>query len=367
MPSTAGNEAVNITSLRVLNLRCFEDAQFCPGPGLNWLVGGNGAGKTSLLESAFMLSHGRSFRTGGRASLCRQGGDEFLVYAEVARAGQSDHRLGLGRREERWQARVDGVDLTSLAPLFELCPVVCFGPESGSLMLGPAEERRRFLDWCVFHVEHTSLALWRRWRRAVRQRNALLRSDAQDSEFEPWEHDLADLAHQIDAMRRGCLVGLEPYFAEEADRLVPELGKVCVEYRPGWDTATELLHQFATLRAREREQGFTQRGVHRADWFLRFEGIARRDHLSRGQAKAIALVCVLAQTRWLRDRIGEFPLLCLDDLNSELDAEHVAKVLEWVGGVPIQAWLTSTSVPAPTNADPGVRVFHVKHAGITSA
>ena len=70
---------------------------------------------------------------------------------------------------------LDGADLPNLAPLFEACPVVYFGPESQALIQGPAEERRGFLDWSGFHVEHASLGLWKAWRRALRQRNALLR------------------------------------------------------------------------------------------------------------------------------------------------------------------------------------------------
>jgi DNA replication and repair protein RecF len=354
---------VNIELLRISNLRCFENASFEPGPAINWLVGANGAGKTSLLESAHILSHGRSFRAGSRSAPCRQGASEYLIYARISRKGHSG-QLGLRRREDRWEARLDGVDLSSLVPLFEACPVICFGPENPSLMLGPAEERRSFLDWSVFHVEHTSPEIWRKWRRALRQRNTLLRNGAKDSLFEPWEHDLAGLAGSIHRMRGDCLASLEPYLIEETAWLVPELGCTRINYRSGWDESTGLAEQFASLRSRDRERGFTQRGAHRADWTLEFENVSRREHLSRGQAKAIALACVLAQTRWLRDRIGEYPLLCLDDVESELDAAHAAKVIAWLQDKPLQAWLTSTVVPEPSRLGTGSRMFHVEYRGL---
>lgn len=359
--------AVNIELLRVSNLRCFESAGFEPGRAINWLVGANGAGKTTLLEAAHILSHGRSFRPGSRSAPCRQGATEYLIYAKISRKGRSGHRLGLTRREDRWEARLDSVDLPTLVPLFEACPVVCFGPETPSLILGPADERRSFLDWSVFHVEHTSSEIWRMWRRALRQRNALLRMGAEDSAFEPWEYDLAGLAGKIHRMRGECLASLEPYLAEEAAWLVPELGHTRVEYRSGWDESMGLAEQLASLRGRDRERGFTQRGAHRADWTLEFECVARRDHLSRGQAKAVALACVLAQTRWLKDRIGEYPLLCLDDMKSELDAEHAAKVVAWLEDKPLQAWLTSTALPEPPYLLPGSSVFHVEHQGLVPA
>lgn len=357
---------MRIERLRVTNLRCFERVDFEPGPGINWLLGPNGAGKTTLLEAAFLLSHGRSFRGGGRSAPCRHGANEYLLYAEVVRGDARRTRLGLTRTADRWQARCDGVDLATLGPLFEACPVVCFGPDSQSLVLGPAEERRSFLDWSVFHVEHASLGAWRDWRRGLRQRNALLRSGAPDAHFEPWEHDLARLAVHIDVLRRDCLASLEPYLLEEAASLVPELGIPRLDYRPGWDTETGLAVQLAANRDRDRERNFTRHGAHRADWSLVFEHVAQREHLSRGQAKAIALVCMLAQTRWLRDRIGEYPLLCLDDMESELDAVHASRVAAWLADTPLQSWLTTTKPPG-LGSTRGARVFHVEHAGLTPA
>lgn len=358
---------MRIDLLRAESLRCFESFALAPGPGLNWLVGPNGVGKTSILEAAYILSRGHSFRVGGRSAPRRHGTHRYLIHATLTRAQRGVISLGLVREGDRWQARQNGEDLGSLAPLFEACPVVYFGPESALLAAGPADGRRGFLDWSVFHVEHASLDLWRRWRRAVRQRNALLRSDAPVAGFEPWEHEMVRVAEAIDALRRDCLSTLEPYLGEEASWLVPELGVVTLEYRPGWDPDVGLLQQLVEQRARDRERGFTQSGAHRADWSLRFERIAQREHLSRGQAKSAALVYLLAQTRWLRDRIGEFPLLCLDDLESELDAEHAARVIEWLHGKALQAWLTATHAPDPAPTQPGTRMFHVEHGEVVPA
>lgn len=308
-----------------------------------------------------MLSHGRSFRAGGRAAPKRQGTNSYLVYAEIRSSRKAKTRLGLTRLEDRWSGRLDGEDLPNLAPLFEACPVVYFGPESQTLILGPAEERRSFLDWSVFHVEHSSLTLWKAWRRALRQRNALLRQNAAADDFAPWEHDLGRVALEINTLRANCLERLEPYVAQEAALLVPELGNIRIDYRPGWDVERGLAWQLSETRERDREAGFTRLGAHRADWGVAFGGVARREHLSRGQAKAAALVCTLALARWLKDSIGEYPLLCLDDLDSELDAPHVERVLRWLREIPIQSWLTTTLRPSRSNSD--AKLFHVKHSG----
>lgn len=354
---------MNIDLLRATNLRCFEQVEFVPGPSLNWLIGPNGAGKTTLLEAAYLLSHGRSFRAGGRGAPRRQGAAGFVIHVEIARAGKPKSRLGLARVDDHWLARRDGEDLPNLVPLFEACPVVYFGPESQGFVLGPAEERRGFLDWAVFHMEHASLEVWRTWRRALRQRNALLRQGASDAEFEPWEHDLGRLALQIHEARERCLASLQPFLLAESALLVPELGAPSVDYRPGWNLDNGLAAQLAAERPRDRERGFTRYGAHRADWSPGYAGIAQREHLSRGQAKATALVCTLALTLWLKDQIGEYPLLCLDDLTAELDARHAELVLGWLQGKAIQSWLTRTD--DRVDGRDGVRMFHVEQGGCT--
>lgn len=163
-------------------------------------------------------------------------------------------------------------------------------------------------------------------------------------------------------MRTRCLAELGPYLAQEAAVLVPELGNVRIDYRAGWDTQHGLARQLAETRNRDREMGFTRFGAHRADWMIVFEQMAKREHLSRGQAKAAALVCTLALTRWLKDNVGEYPLLCLDDLESELDAPHAALVIQWLHETAVQSWLTSTRVPESGRVNANTRLFHVKHA-----
>jgi DNA replication and repair protein RecF len=96
---------------------------------------------------------------------------------------------------------------------------------------------------------------------------------------------------------------------------------------------------------------------------LKFDGVPQREHFSRGQTKAVALVCVLALTKWLKDNLGEYPLLCLDDLESELDATHTALIIEWLSEKSIQSWLTKTCIPELSRQTGDIRMFHVKRSG----
>src|SRR5579859_3106691 len=178
---------MRLDSLRISGLRCLGDVSLSLEPGVTVFSGANGAGKTSILEAAFLLSHARSFRSGAKDALLQRGAGAFSVFVELRHDDGRSRRLGLGRQGVRWDARIDG-EAASLSELVGECAVVCFEPGSHALIAGGAEERRRYLDWGVFHVEHEFISAWRRYQRALKQRNTLLRaaSTVPESLFLPW-------------------------------------------------------------------------------------------------------------------------------------------------------------------------------------
>ncbi len=353
--------------LRVEHLRCLEAVEVQPGPGFNFFVGPNGAGKTSLLEAACLLSRARSFRGGSREALVQRGTRQLHVYGEVCHGGQR-HRLGLGREGGRWTARVDGEGVDRLGELVRCCAVVCFEPGSHDLIAGAAEERRRFLDWGVFHVEHAFLGAWQRYRRALKQRNALLRAPETptDRMLAPWEQEMDQCAQSIATARRGYLQALETELAELCRTLLPELGAFSLEYRPGWEASMSLAEALHRHRERDRQRGHTTQGVHRADWRPAFEHAPHREHFSRGQEKLCALACILAQAGTFASQRGEWPVVCLDDLASELDAAHLDAVIAWLRQVDAQLLMTGTFVPDAVPREP-TRLFHVEQGRVSRA
>lgn len=148
---------MRLATLRVRGLRCLTDSAIELDPAINVFVGANGAGKTSVLEAAFLLSHARSFRSGAKDALLQRGANELSVFAELNHSDGRSNRVGLGRTGARWEARLDG-EQVAIGQLVQACAVVCFEPGSHALIAGAADERRRFMDWGVFHVEHDFLS-----------------------------------------------------------------------------------------------------------------------------------------------------------------------------------------------------------------
>lgn len=354
---------MQVTRLRLDGLRILQGLELEPGPGWNSLIGPNGSGKTSILEGLFLLGHGRSFRKGGVDALIRRGEEGFSAFAEVQSGGKMQ-RVGLSRCRREWQARVDGEPVNRLGELFSRVPVLCFEPDSHDLISGPGDERRRFLDWGLFHVEPDFLLSWRRYQRALRQRNALLKHPGRHGELSLWDAEFSLCGVRLDALRQGYVESLGPELEMLASELVPELGQPRLRYLSGWrsderslDAALEASHD------RDRLQGNTSVGPHRADLVLSYSELGTREHFSRGQEKLSALCLRLAQARLHVLRTNDWPLLLLDDLGSELDASHLQRALELIHRMPVQRWLTGTEpIRLPDQSD--ATVFHVEQGGV---
>jgi DNA replication and repair protein RecF len=352
---------MRLTRLDIAHLRILEQARFEPAPGLNLITGGNGAGKTSLIEAVHLLGYGRSFRGRVRDGLIRSGQPHLEIYAEWEDGAGRRRRAGLRHTGGSWEARLDGAPAPSLTELCAEIAVVTFEPGSHELIGGGAENRRRFLDWALFHVEPDFLPQWRRYARALKQRNALLKRQPLASALEPWDRELAEAGEQLTRLRDAYLHRLEPVLAATAGEFLPELGAAGLRFLPGWRREDHrLLDALLLSRERDLASGYTAVGPHRADWRVDYLGLPGREALSRGQEKLTALACVLAQARAFAEDRGEWPVVCLDDLASELDRSHQAQALQAVLASGAQVLLTATDAEAlPAGVAPERR-FHVE-------
>jgi len=355
---------MRVDRLSLSDLRCIESLGLVPGPGLNAILGPNGSGKTSVLEAMFVLSRGHSFRRRAREALIRRGCEGFTIQAAVSGVAGRMHRIGLRRTREGWEGRLDEGDLKRLGDLFSTFAACAFTPNSHELLEGGAEERRAFWDWGVFHVEPAFLEAWRRYVRALRQRNALLRDGAPDALFEPFEATMATNGERLAAQRSEYLERLSSRLAARAEQLLPELGVCSLRGTAGYrsDPAGGLAQVLAERRAVDRVRGTTTQGPHRADWAVAFDGERETGLLSRGQQKSTALALVLAQADVFAHSKGHWPVLLLDDLASELDETHQDHLLASLEGGGLQVMLTGTGWTGPLAARRGrMNVFHVEH------
>src|ERR1700691_1579344 len=164
-----------LAELALENLRCIQRAELVLAPDINLIRGPNASGKTSLLEGIYLLGRGRSFRTRNSERLIRHGEDMLQTMGRTL--GTVSERIHLKvARDKATAAEIGNVPVGSLAQLAQVFPVQVIEPGIHKLIEEGSPRRRRWLDWAVFHVEPNFIGSWQRYARALRQRNAALRT-----------------------------------------------------------------------------------------------------------------------------------------------------------------------------------------------
>ncbi len=350
---------MTLAQLTVTNLRCIEHAELEVPSGLALIWGGNGSGKTSLLEAIFLLGRGRSFRTRNTERLIRRGQDHLRVVGRVQALSGASTVLGLELAGQGVTARVGGRAAGSLAELSQVFPVQAIEPGIHRLVEEGGYSRRRWMDWAAFHVEPQFVDTWVRYTRALKQRNAALKSDPARASV--WDGELARLGEIIAESRDRFVKHLEPYWREA----VAALSGLPVElhYLRGWGQEHTLQEALLAARARDEARHLTHPGPHRADVAMRLFGRPAREVLSRGQQKLVAVAMVLAQLRFLQATTGATPTLLLDDPAAELDGEHLERFIAQVSQLKSQLVVTSLHAESPLFGSPA-RSFHVEHGRV---
>lgn len=346
-------------------LRVFAEADFVPGAGVSWLLGANGAGKTSVMEAAYLLGHGRSFRSAQLEALLAEGMEALWVSAGLVDEAGSASQLGVRRSASgEWELRVEGRPVQRLTDVARRFPVLCFEPGSHQWVTGPSERRRRLLDWGAFHVEHAASELWSEYQRALRQRNAALRMGDADS-AKAWEPLLDVFGQQITEHRAAFHAAWRGAAQTLLQRWNSGLDGLEFQFRRGWgEHHASLAEALALQRERDLGLGYTYAGPHRCDLSIRWRGSEAKERLSRGQAKLVVLALLIAQAQCYRQRHASSPLLLLDDLCSELDAASAGAVLSLLREQEYQAWVSGVERPSWAAASTDA-LFHVEQGSIT--
>jgi DNA replication and repair protein RecF len=363
-----------LTRIDIGHIRCFDRVSLTGLGKTTCFIGNNGAGKTSLLEAIHLLTVAKSFRTADSRSLITNHQPLCQVFGQIQQGEHRSHRIGVQRdRSNKASIRVDGEALDRIVSLVSLQPVCVISDETLDLIDGSPQLRRQFVDWGVFHVEHSYAHTWAEFQRIVRQRNALLRSGGTlaRGQIAHWDKQLAGAGVVVDEARRRYCEQFAQSFADILETLLQSRLVIRLDYRAGWPK--EYANYADALAAgieSDLAQGFTGYGPHRADVRIAVEGLGKAAAvLSRGQKKITALALRLAQIRQL-DQLHHDRgcILLVDDLAAELDEEHQRRVIRLVEGVDsLQAFYTYLDADWARRLhghQPGLSMFHVEHGKV---
>jgi DNA replication and repair protein RecF len=338
--------------LQVTDFRCLQSVDLPLDPEFTLISGANASGKTSLLEAIYMLGRGRSFRTRRLEHVIRRGTEQFRVVGEVD-AGASRIPLGVEGSREGVRARVAAAPAKSLAELALALPVQIIDPEVHKLIEDGPYRRRRFLDWGVFHVEPGFIEAWQRYQQILRQRNSALKTRQPRAAVAAWDKELIRHAEALTEARTRYVDRLMgPAGALGHSLLGKELG---LRYRPGWAKEQPLAEALAQSWPQDQERGSTQVGPHRAELVVQVDGLAAKDHISRGQQKLLAAALLIAQVKLFPADAPVRPTLLLDDPAAELDQAHLGALIAAISGGMNQLVVTTLQAEFAAFGTPGRR------------
>ncbi|MEZ5568422.1 MAG: DNA replication/repair protein RecF [Halioglobus sp.] len=355
---------------RVRNLRNVE----LPGlQQVNVFFGHNGSGKTSVLEAVHLLGMARSFRGQGFRSVISHGEDACVVFG-VTRLPAIGTTITLGVQRSRSgeaQIRVAGKPVRTVAELAAQLPLQVINADSFGLLVGPPASRRQYLDWGVFHVEHTFFAQWQRFQRCIKQRNMLLRhGKLSEQEFEVWTQELVIAATAVNDHRKAYFDRLVPRFMDVMARLAPSIQGLELRFRQGWDSKSSYRDALEQSKAVDLDQGYTHAGPQRADIRVTVGGHSAGETLSRGQQKLVVCGLKLAQGQLMSELgVGTCTYL-IDDLPSELDRVHSQQVCALLASMEAQVFVTCVEQDEIRSVWPeseALAMFHVEHGVIQPA
>ncbi len=313
------------------------------GEGRHLLLGGNGAGKTSLLEAIYVLATTRSFRAAQLAACCRHGESAFHLEGEV-------------RDDRRWRLAVAWDDASGLRRAVDgspgalvdhlaVLPVVSWTAADGELLTGPPAARRRLMDRGVVASRPSHLELLGRHRQALRQKRELLARGARD--LEPWNEVLAGTAAAVIRLRQEYVRRLGAALDEVLACCGFGFPAIAVHYRPspreGPEGPEAILRSLARARGEERRRRLPLVGPHRDELELRWAGRGVRQVASAGERKALGLALLAAHGRVL-EAAGRNPVYLLDDADSELSPTTVARA--WRAFAEVRQLVVTSNRPA---------------------
>ena len=337
---------MKIVRLRLRNFRSYSDCLFTPCDGVTALVGDNGQGKTNILEAVYLTCTGRSHRTRQDRDLVRWGADAADIQIDTLRRDGS-HNVeillpNLGKRK----LKVAGQEVSRSGELLGHVTGVLFSPEDlRTVKDGPAE-RRRFVDMALSQLQPAYYYAMQRYNRALKQRNELLKTALSRpgvlSTLDAWDEQLAEVGADLIRRRREYISKLSCVAGETHFDIANDRERLEIQYSPNVnaESASELMDALFAARDTDARRLTTTVGPHRDDVALMVDGRDVRAFGSQGQQRTAALSMRLAELNVMREALGEWPVLMLDDVMSELDPSRRRRLLSHIQG--IQTLVTCT-------------------------
>ena len=346
------------TSLRLIQIRNFEDRTVCPSSELTFLTGPNGCGKTNLVEALSYASTGKSFRTANDGEMIHLGKEEGTMLVDFT-VHQSSQTIKI--KLTRNQGKKIYINDTPIRrkELMGLFRTVLFTPDEMQLIKGAPQLRRRFLDMEISQVSPRYYEEFLRFSRAVQQRNAAMKEaqfSGKKADLDLWDMQISSSASYMVKKRVETVERMNRKASEREEMLTGKKEKLEIRYKQQGSGRIRCdMEWFMEELSKRREEDsrfcHTSIGPHRDDLLFLMNDMDISAYGSQGQQRTAILSMKLSEMEFVKEETGEYPVLLLDDIGSELDGERRKALFQFIGSRHIQTLVTGTDIPAEVEGE----------------
>lgn len=353
---------MHITNIKLTNFRNYNKQEILLNPNLNIFYGDNAQGKTNIIESIFLCSIGKSFRTIKDKELIKFNenfSSIFLEYKKSDREGSIKVEIN-----DKKNIFVNGIKIKKLSELLGNINIVIFTPDDIQILKEGPQKRRRFLDVMISQLRPNYLHCLNLYNKTLEQRNNYLKQikleNKPEEMLEIWDEKLAEYGEKIFIYRNEFMEKIKQKINIIHKNITSENEDLKIEYESNCSSKEKYLNLLKERRKLDIIKGFTTKGVHRDDFMIYINNELVNIYGSQGQNRTAVLSLKIAEMQVIYDEIGEYPILLLDDFMSELDEKRRKNFLEYIENT--QVIITCTDKIENLNRE--YKLFQVKRGEI---
>ena len=325
-----------LSSINLRNIRKHTDSRIDFTDNLNYIIGGNGVGKTSVLEAIYYLSTTKSCLTSSDVEVVKLGENEFNIEGSIQGLTSDIVRVRYSKLENKKTYTLNTKKISKFSDVIGKFPVVLLSPADHTITQGYPSDRRRFVDSVISQASHTYLNLVMEYNRILKQRSFLLlrlreRETGKDTELAAWNDKLVNVGMEIIKHRDQFVKEFVVYIGESYEKIlnnkeIPGIEYYFLEGSSMDDLESSFIEQLNTKAEDEIRRGLNLVGPHKDDFIFKINGINLRSYGSQGQHKTFQTVLRFAEYFYLKDKKENTPLFLLDDVFGELDSERARAI-----------------------------------------
>ena len=319
-----------INNIKLNNFRNYINKEINLFKNINIFYGKNAQGKTNIIESIFLCSMGKSFRTNKDKELIKFNEEKALVEINFQKKDRDGKiKIEIGNKK---QIYLNGIKLKKLSDLLGNVNMVIFTPDDINILKGSPQNRRKFLDIMISQLRPNYMHLLTLYLRTLEQRNTYLKQIKTENKDENlldiWDEKLIEYGLKIYEYRKEYINKIQEKIKTIHKDITEEKEEIEIKYFSDASTRQNFINELKSRRKLDIIKGYTTKGIHRDDFMIYINGREVQIYGSQGQNRTAVLSLKLAELNIIKDDIGESPILLLDDFMSELDSNRRKKLLE---------------------------------------